>query len=81
MYFLPLRDGIQTLNYASRELGMKSMLFLFASRADQKFLALYYYLCEAEWANSISVSDAASLGDVCLGLGLRIRGCKKSVQD
>jgi len=57
------------------------MLFLFASRADPKFLALYFYLCEVEWAESISVRDAASLGDVCLGLGLLIPGCKKSVQD
>jgi len=51
------------------------------SRADPKFLALYFYLCEVEWADSISVRDAASLGDVCLGLGLLIPGCKKSVQD
>ena len=81
MYFLPRRGGNPTLKYASRELGLKSMLFLFASRADQKFLALYFYLCEIEWADSISVRDAASLGDVCLGLGLLIRGCKRSVQD
>jgi hypothetical protein len=67
MGFLLLRDGIQTLRWGSRELGWKSMLPLFASRADLKLLALYFYLFEVEWAASISVSDAACLGVSALG--------------